>query len=322
MADLGLRHSIKVVSERTGLSPHVIRVWEKRYATIQPERSEGNQRLYRDEDIERLLLLRQVTEAGHPIRTVAALSADELRALLTSPLRATTAEAFRSEALPRRTLSPRRSRTGPELVEASLTAIAALNAAELEAILDEAGVSLGQVALLTQVICPLVHRIGDGWQAGTLKVAHEHLASAVIRTFLGNAARPFAVHASAPMLICTTPSGQIHEIGAALAAAAASNHGWRVTYLGPSLPAEEIASAVLQSHSRAVALSIVHPADDPQLSVEIKRLRRLLPDHVPILVGGAAANAYLKTLESVGATVCGSLGEFTEALDQLRQGSN
>jgi MerR family transcriptional regulator, light-induced transcriptional regulator len=322
MADFGLRHPIKVVSERTGLTAHVIRSWEKRYSILQPERSGGNQRLYREEDIELLLLLRQATEAGHPIRTVAKLSEDKLRSLLNAPSRATTPEAFSTETPARRSSPPARARTGPELVESCLSAISAMNAAELESILDEAGVSLGQVALLNQVICPLVHRIGDGWQQGSLKVAHEHLASAVIRTFLGNAARPFAVHASAPMLICTTPSGQIHEIGAALAAAAASNHGWRVTYLGPSLPAEEIASAVLQSHSRAVALSIVHPADDPQLSIEIKRLRRLLPASIPILVGGAAASAYHKTLRSVGATVCDSLSDFTDALDELRQGLN
>jgi len=326
MADFGLRHSIKAVSERTGLSPHVIRIWEKRYATIHPERSGGNQRLYREEDIERLLLLRRLTEAGHPIRTVAPLSLDELRLLSAMPLRPASAppETVAGSKRTRRALerTPPTIRSASELVDAAMTAIAAMQGGEFERILDEGVVSLGQIALLNQVICPLVHRIGDGWQAGTLKIAHEHLASAVIRTFLGNAARPYAVHPSAPMLISTTPSGQVHEIGAALVAAAASNHGWRVTYLGPSLPAEEIASAALQSQSRAVALSIVHPADDPQLGFEFKRLRRLLPQGTALLVGGAAALAYRTSLESVGAILCNSLTEFADALDDLRQGTN
>ena len=324
MSDTGFRHSIKVVSERTGLSPHLIRIWEKRYGIVHPERSGGNQRLYREEHIERLNLLRQATEAGHSIRNLAHLSPAELQSLVDHSKRSSPAqtEPPGSFLAHKRSQPLREGRSGPQLIQAAMEAISAMDAAELERVLDEGAMSLGQVALLSQVVAPLVQQIGDGWQAGTLKVAHEHLASAVIRTFLGNAARPFAIHMSAPMLIATTPSGQIHEMGAALAAAAAANQGWRVTYLGASLPAEEIASAAFQSQSRAVALSIVHPADDAQLPRELKRLRQLLPRETSILVGGAAASAYRKTLDTIGATVCTSLSELAQALDRLRQGEN
>jgi len=316
-----LRHSIKTVSERTGLSPHLIRAWERRYETIQPERTDGNQRLYCEEDIERLMLLKMATEAGHPIRTVAKLPVDELRGLV-ADLNTGDRSMMGTPGTAPSPTAPKSSRTGPELVESALHAITAMDAATLESVLEEAVLSLGQVAVLSHVIGPLVQRVGDGWQAGTLKVGHEHLASAVIRTFLANAARPFAVHASAPMLVATTPSGQVHEIGAALVAAAAANKGWRITYLGPSLPAEEIASAALQSHARAVALSLVHPADDPQLPEELRRLQRLLPESTTLIVGGAAVDAYEKTLQMIGAKVCRSLNEFSAILDSLRQGSN
>jgi len=321
MSERLLRHSIKTVSERTGLSPHLIRAWERRYETIQPERTDGNQRLYCEEDIERLMLLKMATEAGHPIRTVAKLPVDELRGLV-SDLNTGDRSMMGTPGTAPSPTAPKSSRTGPELVESALHAITAMDAATLESVLEEAVLSLGQVAVLSHVIGPLVQRVGDGWQAGTLKVGHEHLASAVIRTFLANAARPFAVHASAPMLVATTPSGQVHEIGAALVAAAAANKGWRITYLGPSLPAEEIASAALQSHARAVALSLVHPADDPQLPEELRRLQRLLPESTTLIVGGAAVDAYEKTLHMIGAKVCRSLNEFSAILDSLRQGSN
>jgi methanogenic corrinoid protein MtbC1 len=303
------------------LSPHLIRAWERRYETIQPERTDGNQRLYCEEDIERLMLLKMATEAGHPIRTVAKLPVDELRGLV-SDLNTGDRSMMGTPGTTPSPTAPKSSRTGPELVESALHAITAMDAATLESVLEEAVLSLGQVAVLSHVIGPLVQRVGDGWQAGTLKVGHEHLASAVIRTFLANAARPFAVHASAPMLVATTPSGQVHEIGAALVAAAAANKGWRITYLGPSLPAEEIASAALQSHARAVALSLVHPADDPQLPEELRRLQRLLPESTTLIVGGAAVDAYEKTLQMIGAKVCRSLNEFSAILDSLRQGSN
>lgn len=321
MPDRFLRHSIKTVSERTGLSPHLIRAWERRYETILPERTDGNQRLYCEEDIERLALLKRATESGHPIRTVARLPIEELRGLAPQ-LPDGDQSVIGAQPLQAGSSGPRSARTGPELVESGIRAITSMDASALESVLEEAVLSLGQVAVLSHVIGPLVQRVGDGWQAGTLKVGHEHLASAVIRTFLANAARPFAVHASAPMLVATTPSGQVHEIGAALVAAAAANKGWRITYLGPSLPAEEIASAALQSHARAVALSLVHPADDPQLPEELRRIQRLLPDSTTLIVGGAAVNSYEKTLQQIGAKVCRSLNEFSAVLDRLRQGSN
>ena len=52
MADA--HQAIKVVARRTGLSAHVIRIWEKRYGAVEPERTETKRRLYSDEQIERL----------------------------------------------------------------------------------------------------------------------------------------------------------------------------------------------------------------------------------------------------------------------------
>ena len=126
----------------------------------------------------------------------------------------------------------------------------------------------------------------------------------------------------APVLIAGTPAGQLHEIGAALVAAAACNQGWRVVYLGPSLPAEEIASAALQNGARVVALSIVHPADDPHLPDELHRLRERLPDSVAVVAGGRSAAGYRQALANIRATLCESLADFTSALDLLRQGVN
>lgn len=314
-----VRHPIKVAAQRTGLSPHLIRIWEKRYATIRPERSGGNQRLYSDEDIERLALLRRAVDAGHSIRTVAALDTAELRTLVDSVSR--PALIFSAGAgADRMVNSP--AKDSAAFIEDAFAAVSELDSAKLERALEEASVALGQVALLNRVIAPLVHRIGEAWRAGELKVAHEHLATAVIRTFLGHTSRPMAVHPAAPTLLVTTPAGQLHELGAVLAAACASAHGWRVIYLGPSLPAEEIAGAARQGMVRAVALSVVHPEDDPSLAGEVARLRRLLPPEVAVLVGGRACWAYRSAFESIRAMLCDNLDHLAAALEKLRSGKN
>ena len=84
-----VRHSIKFVSKSTGLSPHVLRIWEKRYATVTPGRTDGNRRLYRSADIDRFRLLKQATDAGHGIGDIARLSAERLQRLVSEDLSGT-----------------------------------------------------------------------------------------------------------------------------------------------------------------------------------------------------------------------------------------
>jgi len=104
-----------------------------------------------------------------------------------------------------------------------------------------------------------------------------------------------------------------------LVAAAAAQQGWRVVYAGAAMPATEIAAAAIQNRVRAVALSIVYPADDPGLGAELLRLRRVLPVEIVMMVGGQAAGGYHQELQSIRAVWAPSLGAFLEELIRLRQ---
>lgn len=148
-------------------------------------------------------------------------------------------------------------------------------------------------------------------------MTHEHLASAVVRSVLWNVSESRASSPHAPQLIVATPAGQLHEIGALIVAATARREGWGVIYLGPNLPAEEIASAV-QPGVEAAALSISYPPDDPHLVHELRKLRQCLPSDLPILAGGRAAQAYGKALASIDAITANTLTEFTTQLQALR----
>ena len=121
------------------------------------------------------------------------------------------------------------------------------------------------------------------------------------------------------MLVVATPVGQLHELGALLAGAAAANLGWHVTYLGASLPAAEIAGAARQSRARAVALSLIYPEDDPRLPGELTALRQALPPETALIVGGRAMAAYRKLLTGLGAVLVEDLKELGLALDRLRK---
>ncbi|MFM8864778.1 MAG: MerR family transcriptional regulator [Limnohabitans sp.] len=66
----------------SGVPVSTLRVWEARYAAFAPGKSEGRHRLYNDTDVLRAGLLRQLTESGHAISTIAHLDAPALSALL------------------------------------------------------------------------------------------------------------------------------------------------------------------------------------------------------------------------------------------------
>lgn len=297
---------MSVVATRTGLTPHVIRVWEKRYGAVKPGRTSTNRRLYSDAEIERLKLLSQATQAGHSIGNIAQLPDATLAGLLPSAPQAAPAQESGGGLR-------------EDFVQQSLEAIRALNTVLFEEVLSRAIVALGQQGLLQRLVVPLVNRIGDLWLEGSITAAHEHFASAVLRTFLNRNSRPFASASELSAIVVATPSGQLHELGAVIAAAAANNVGWRVLYLGAGLPAADIAGAAVQAQARAVALSIVYPQDDPNLSGELESLKRFLPAGTAIVAGGRAAESYGDTLKRIGAVRVSDLRELYALLEELRR---
>jgi methanogenic corrinoid protein MtbC1/DNA-binding transcriptional MerR regulator len=302
-------HPIQMAASLSGLSTYVIRVWELRYRAVEPARTTTKRRLYSQEDIERLSLLREVTQAGHSIGQVARLSIEKLRELAESAGRA-------QAGMPKA--------TGPETpVEGSrgtcLSAIESMDGPALEGALMDAARRMGVQGVLSRLVSPLVQEVGDRWRDGRLTAAHEHFASGVMRNFLANLSKPFAGSRGAPLLVVATPAGQLHELGALLAGALAANLGWRVANLGASLPAVEIAGAATQKGARAVALSIVYPEDDETLAGELRALRDALPASVALIVGGRAVPAYRSALKTVGAILAEDLAEFGDVLDGLRR---
>ena len=308
-------HPIKVVSLRTGLSPHVIRVWERRYGAVHPARTDSNRRLYSDKDIERLALLKSASNLGESISQMAKLTDGQLRELIGSQPAAVL------RAIPSGTTT-NGSAAAAIYLQRCLEAVERFDADGLEAMLLRASADLSQPVLINDLVEPMMYRIGEMWSQGTIKISHEHMASAIVRSLLGNMAGAYRMNGAAPCLIATTPAGQLHEFGALIATIVAASAGWRAYYLGPNMPAADIASSVQQGRTDAVALSIVYPDDDPRLHQELVNVRRLVGDGKPILVGGRASGAYAETLRSINAIRVEGLTDLRQKLDTIRSGGN
>lgn len=304
------KYPIKVVSQMTGLSAFVIRAWEKRYSVVSPSRTETNRRLYSEEDIEKLRLLNDAVQKGHNIGGIAKLSIDELKSVLEHKHESSTVINGSSVEM----FSDVNS-----IISNSIEAIKAYDARTLETILLKASSKMSQPQLIENLIIPLVYKVGDMWHDGTIRVANEHLASAVIRSFLTNLIDQHIPVENAPIIISATPRGQDHELGALIAGVVAAAVGWKVIYLGPNLPVEEIAAVSENLEAKVVALSIVYPNDDPQLKKDLINLNKMLPSNVSLIVGGRAAKGYLDVLDEMGAVVVKNTKQLRVELESIRE---
>jgi DNA-binding transcriptional MerR regulator/methylmalonyl-CoA mutase cobalamin-binding subunit len=300
------RHPIGVVAERTGLSPDLLRVWERRYRAVEPSRARDGQRLYSDIDVERLRLLRLATLAGRSIRQVAQLPTE----MLTQLVREDEAARQRAARWEERAVP---ASVGEDVARA-LELARAVDAPGLESLLRRAAAALGVPIFLDVLVAPLLRQMGEEWEAGRLAVAQEHLATAIIQRVLEGIIHFLVAPHGAPNLLLATLIGEQHKMGALLAAAAAAAEGWRVTYLGPDLPAGEIATAAVAARARVVGVSIVRLVEPELVLAELRTLRTQLPASVPLLAGGAGAVGLAPELDGSGIHVVGDLSELRAAL--------
>ena len=307
------RHPIAVVSERTGLSQDVLRVWERRYAAVSPARK-GGQRLYSDDDVTRLSLLHAAVRAGRSVGQVARLATEAIRALVAEDMAAREA----SRSLPAG-VAPRDDGgiAADEVIARALELARGLHVDALNALLRRSAARSGVSAFLESVAAPLLRRVGDEWHAGRLTPAQEHLVSSTVHDIAAESLRGFTPAPGAPRMLVATLTGDRHAIGAALVGATAAMEGWSVVYLGADLPGNEIAGAAEASGAALVAVSIVFVEDRARLLGELARLRERLPASVALLVGGTGARELTGDLAAVGVGVETSLPGLVAELRRL-----
>jgi DNA-binding transcriptional MerR regulator len=284
--------SVGAVARLTGLSEHVLRAWERRHGAITPRRSAGGTRCYSASDVSRLRLLSAVVATGQPIREIAALSNAEL-----------ASRAVRTPG------------SQPSRLDELFAALAKLDVPALERQLGLQLSALGVRPFLETIAVPFLHEIGARWQREELRASEEHVASAVLRNVLARAQRAVG-RSAATCLALATPTGELHELGILMAALCAQERGLRVVYLGPDLPADEIADAALRARAEVVGLGIVS-LDPGAVAQEVRALRRRLPERIELWLGGSGATRLPRRLD--GTAVVPDLAELDMRLAVLEE---
>jgi MerR family transcriptional regulator, light-induced transcriptional regulator len=220
------------LSRRSGVSPELLRAWERRYGLLRPRRSAGGLRLYSADDLERVRLMQRHLADG--------LAAAEAAAL-----------AARHDAAPDEPSAV----LSPEAVRAELRAATAqFDEQGVQAVLDRVAAAASLDVLLSEVLLPFLQELGEGWERGEVTIAQEHFASSVVRGRLLGLARGWGQGLGPVALLACLP-GEHHDLGLLAFGLALRARGWRIAYLGADTPVETVGQAADELRPRLVVLA-------------------------------------------------------------------
>ena len=248
-------------ARRVGVSPELLRAWERRYGLLQPIRSGGGFRLYTSDDAVRVEQMKRALDEG--------LSAAEAA---------------------RRALAP----AGPSdsaLEHARERLIAAAHGydeAAVHSVLDQALAGFALETVLRELILPVLREIGYAWERGDLEIGAEHFVTTLIRERLLALSRFWGRGGGQRAILACAP-GERHDIGLIAFGLVLRSHGWRILFLGADTPIQTLAKAVAAMSPQLVVVASMDSALLEPLGGELRRLAR----SSRLMLSGAGASEEL-----------------------------
>ncbi len=229
--------SIKDLENLCGVKAHTIRIWEKRYNLLSPDRTETNIRTYNLKSLRKLLNVTYLVNSGYKISRISKLNETEINEYVRSIV---TDNSTKSQAI-------------------NSFKISMLNF-DLELFLGtyeqlESKRNFRQI--FADVFIPLLKEIGLLWQTDTISPAHEHFVTNLIKQkLLLNIEK---LQYSKPSknnkaFVLFLPENEIHELGLLYVNYEILLHGYKAIYLGPSIPLDSLPN-MLSFHQNTVFVS-------------------------------------------------------------------
>lgn len=292
--------NIKAVVKLTGINENTLRAWERRYQIVAPVRSEDGHRLYSKKDIEKLTLVWKLVQRGHQISRLATLSLAQIKKMDeevgTQPLApATVVESEMAKEVHLKSI---------------INALKAFNLDALQRSLVVAKFEMSPRTIIRNLILPLLREVGQQVAESKLTISQEHLLSSLLRDHLGSWYQSLSPYEYRPQLskqkiLITTREGDLHEFGILLAAILCRLHGHETYYLGPNMPANDLAQACTQFKITTVIIGLMGlPPEKEFISAAdyLTQLDELTAKKINFYYGGAA-DVPVTTLKSERKTV-------------------
>jgi len=273
------------LSRRSGVSPELLRAWERRYGLLRPTRSAGGLRLYSLEDLERVRQMRRHLADGLAAAQAAALAAPQAGA---EPVEVALDTASVRHELAR--------------------AHEAFDEPRAQSLVDDLLAATTVDVLVAEVILPYLHELGDRWERGEASVAQEHFASNVLRGRLLGLARGWG-RGIGPLALLACVPGERHDLGLLGFGLVLRSRGWRIAFLGADTPL-----ATLDATARAVVpdLVVLTVVAADGLQPHLAELREL-GQRYRLALGGRGVGT--EAAEEIGALGLGT--ELVDAADEM-----
>jgi DNA-binding transcriptional MerR regulator/methylmalonyl-CoA mutase cobalamin-binding subunit len=258
---------IAQVERDTGLTKDTLRVWERRYGFPTPARDDAGQRIYSEEQLQRLRLVKRLMDQGFRAGKVVPKEMGELQKL---------------NAIG----------TSVEIDPDVTKLVQLLNQHSREAIgefLKQRIAVQGLRSFVLDTVSPLTHAVGQLWFKGEIGVYEEHLWSEMVGRELRQSLGSLGSGAGATVLLTTLPS-EGHGLGLLMAEVFFALAGMHCVSLGLQTPTDEIARAAAVQNADKVALSFSSAYPARALTEDVNQLRYLLPGSIELWVGGAGVS--------------------------------
>jgi len=291
-------YKMGTITRLTGLSPEVLRAWERRYGFLEPERGRGGHRRYTEDD---LRVLRRVVALIAEGRSIGEIAVRGRRGLLEDA--GGGAEATELAAESRAAGSGAVTRWIDEIVAGAL----AIDGAPIRTALNSAFAALDPEVVIDGVITPAARTIGDLWAAGRCTVAGEHLASALfarrVRSLFGEASRVAPAPAEGASVVCCCLPDELHELGGLIAAYYLAREGAAVMWLGAALPLEDLMVTARRLAPETIYLSVTRTETFDAYRDDLLQALREAPPGIRWVLGGQGVPPGARGLAAAGCEV-------------------
>ena len=260
-------YSIKDLERLSGIKAHTLRIWEKRYGFVEPQRSRTNIRSYSDEDLKKILNISILNRKGIKISRIALMNQEEIMEKILLMMHDTT--DFIS------------------LIEQMIIAMVDMDTDKFDSIISRAILQTGFEETVLKIIYPFLDKVGILWLTGSINPAQEHFVSQYIRQKLIVAIDSIISRevVESKHFLLFLPEGELHELGLLFYSYLIQKRGHKVTYLGQWVPLADMASATAAMQIDYLLTSIMAVMSGKILQSYVKKLSDTFPNQTIFISG-------------------------------------
>ncbi|MCE2731929.1 MAG: MerR family transcriptional regulator [Cyclobacteriaceae bacterium] len=252
------KYSIKELEQLSGIKAHTIRIWEKRYTIIEPQRTQTNIRYYSDADLRRIISISLLNNHGVKISKIADLSEEELNKMVIE-------------------LSEQRSDTAIHIDQLVISMID-MEEEQFEKILSNLILRYGFEKTITEIIYPFLEKIGILWQTQNISPAQEHFISNLIRQKIIVAIDGLPIPPKeANRIVLFLRENEMHELGLLFYHYVCRRAGYRTYYLGQNVPFEDLVKVAAVHNPSILLTSITSNTNSMSAETYLKKISAAFP---------------------------------------------